>query len=123
MNGKRIMTAGTFAILFLTLPTGRAQTPQARLPPMKPLHPLDESYLVWQPPASEKAYGSIDGNHLKQYVEDQAAISRRYRDKGHQFWGRITGTEADEENAQWMMDKFRKAGLSDIRQQNFVCAT
>src|SRR5581483_6992118 len=65
-------------------------------------------------------YASIDGRHLKQYVDDQSAISRRYRDNGHpQFWGRIAGTEADEENAQWMLDKFRKIGLADVRQQVF----
>ncbi len=86
---------------------------------MKPLHPLDESYLVWPVAPADKAYLAIDGKHLKQYVEDQAAMSRRYRDQGHQFWGRIIGTSADEENAQWMLDKFRKAGLTDVRQQLF----
>jgi len=64
------------------------------------------------------SYLSIDGKHLKQYVEEQTAISRRYRDHGHpQFWGRITGTEADAENAQWLLDKFRKIGLSDVHEQ------
>jgi hypothetical protein len=104
-----------------------AQTPPARAGgrgaqaggPLKPLHPLDESYLIWPVAPSDQAYAAIDGNHLKQYVEDQAAISRRYRDQGHQFWGRIIGTSADEENAQWMLDKFRKAGLTDVRQQSF----
>jgi hypothetical protein len=86
---------------------------------MKPLHPLDESYLIWPVAPEDKAYTAIDGKHLKQYVEEQAAISRRYRDQGHQFWGRIIGTSADEENARWMLDKFRKAGLSDVRQQSF----
>ncbi len=100
-----------------------AQTPAARgrgpQEPMKPLHPLEESYLVWPVAPADQAYAAIDGKHLKQYVEDQAAISRRYRDQGHQFWGRIIGTSADEENAQWMLDKFKKAGLSDVRQQSF----
>jgi Peptidase family M28 len=69
---------------------------------------------------SEQAYAAIDGAHLMQYVNDQTAISRRYRDHGHpQFWGRIIGTEADAENAQWMMDKFRQIGLSDVRAQSF----
>ena len=69
---------------------------------------------------SEQAYAAIDGAHLMQYVNDQTAISRRYRDHGHpQFWGRIIGTEADAENAQWMLDKFRQIGLSDVRTQSF----
>src|SRR5947209_11457495 len=86
--------------------------------PAKPLHVLEDSYLRWRLLPAEQAYLSIDGNHLKQYVEDQTAISRRYRDHGHpQFWGRITGTEADAENAQWLLDKFRQIGLSDVHEQ------
>ena len=120
MNRNQLVTSGTLAALFFSAQVGWAQTPQqAGLPPMKPLHPLDESYLVWQVPASQRAYESIDGKHLKQYVEEQSAISRRYRDSGHQFWGRIIGTEADAENAHWMLDKFRQAGLTDVRQQDF----
>jgi hypothetical protein len=95
---------------------------QTRTPPepMKPLHPLEESYLTWNLAPADKIYSSIDGRTLKEYVNDQTAISRRYRDHGHpQFWGRIAGTEADEENAQWLLAKFRKAGLADVRQQSF----
>lgn len=69
---------------------------------------------------SEQAYAAIDGTHLMQYVNDMTAISRRYRDRGHpQFWGRITGTDADAENAQWMLDKFKQLGLADVHQQMF----
>jgi hypothetical protein len=65
-------------------------------------------------------YASIDGTHLKGYVGELTAISRRYRDHGHpQFWGRIIGTEADAENARWLMDKFKAAGLADVREQPF----
>jgi hypothetical protein len=112
------MSHRTLAI-FLAGTCAMAQTPRAPQAPMKPLHPLDESYLVWPVAPSDKGYTAIDGNHLKQYVEDQTAISRRYRDKGHQFWGRIIGTEADAENAEWMMDKMKKAGLSDVHLQSF----
>ena len=55
-----------------------------------------------------------------QYVREITAISRRYRDNGHpQYWGRITGTDADAENAQWLMDQFRRIGLTDIHEQTF----
>ena len=68
----------------------------------------EDSYLNWRLLPSEQSYLSIDGEHLKQYVEELTAISRRYRDHGHpQFWGRITGTEADAENAQWLLENFR----------------
>src|SRR5262249_48786379 len=80
---------------------------------------LDEAYLRWNVAPADQAYSSIDGQHLKGYVGHQAAISTKYHAAGHQFWGRIGGTEADEENAQWLMDKFRDAGLSDVHQQMF----
>lgn len=85
----------------------------------KPLYVLEDSYLRWRLEPAEQGYGAIDGNHLKQYVEDQTAISRRYRDHGHpQWWGRIAGTEADAENAQWLLDRFRKIGLADVHKQS-----
>jgi hypothetical protein len=99
-----------------------AQTPQQRTPPPppKPLYNLEDSYVGWRLSPSEQAYASIDGKHLKTYVADQAAISRRYRDNGHpQYWGRISGTEADAENAKWLEDIYRKIGLSDVHQQSF----
>jgi hypothetical protein len=101
-----------------------AQTPapaqRAPLEPMKPLYTLEDSYVGWRLLPSEQAYASIDGKHLKQYVSDQAAISRRYRDNGHpQFWGRISGTEADSENAAWLEQKFRNIRLADVHQQSF----
>jgi hypothetical protein len=84
----------------------------------RPLYKLEDSYLRWRLQPSEQSYGEIDGKHLKQYVEDLTAISRRYRDHGHpQWWGRITGTEADAENAQWLLEKFRKIGLADVHEQ------
>ena len=87
--------------------------------PAKPLYVLEDSYLRWRLLPAEQSYDAIDGKHLKQYVEDLTAISRRYRDHGHpQWWGRIAGTEADSENARWLADQFRKIGLSDVRQQS-----
>jgi len=84
----------------------------------EPVKPIENPYLNWRLLPGEQSYSSIDGKHLKQYVEEQTAISRRYRDNGHpQFWGRISGTAADAENAQWLLDKFRKIGLSDVRTQ------
>ena len=107
------------SMVFLALSLVAVSVVASAREPAKPLSSLEDSYLSWRSPPAEQAYMSIDGKHLKQYVEDQTAISRRYRDHGHpQFWGRITGTEADAENAQWMLDKFRKIGLSDVHEQS-----
>jgi Peptidase family M28 len=75
-------------------------------------------YLHWPVPAGDAKYGAIDGRHIWQYVVEQAKIAEHYRDSGHpQFWGRIAGTSADTEDAQWLQNKFRQAGLSDTRIQ------
>jgi peptidase M28-like protein len=79
---------------------------------------LEDALLEWPLSAANRAYGRIDGKHLHQYVEEQAAMSRRYRDQGHpKFWGRIIGTPADAENAEWLANRFKSIGLSDVRIQ------
>ena len=46
--------------------------------------------------------------------EHRPPLSRQ----GHpKFWGRITGTSADAESAEWLVAKFKAAGLSDVRIQ------
>lgn len=107
------------SIVLFALPLMWVPSVASAQQPAKPLHGLEDSYLRWRLLPAEQAYLSIDGKHLKQYVEELTAISRSYRDRGHpQFWGRITGTEADSENAQWLLEKFRKIGLSDVRAQS-----
>ena len=111
-----------FLISVFAICAASAQTPAARAPqePMKPLYVLEDAYVNGRLPAADQAYASIDGRHLKQYVIDQAAISRSYRDHGHpQFWGRISGTSADAENAKWLENIFQKIGLADVHQQTF----
>jgi hypothetical protein len=74
----------------------------------------------WRLSPADERYAAIDGAHLKTYVSELTAIARRYRDNGHpQYWGRITGTSADTDNAEWLMNKFRTIGLSDVHEQMF----
>jgi hypothetical protein len=90
---------------------GRSQT-------AAPLVPLEESWLRWPLPATEKTYEQIDGQRLKSYVKEITAISRRSRDRGEQWWGRIQGMAADDETQQWLAEKFRHAGVQDVRIQS-----
>ncbi|HEV3056669.1 MAG TPA: M28 family peptidase [Vicinamibacterales bacterium] len=80
-----------------------------------PVRPLTDSYLQWPLPESAREYGRIDGRHLHTYVEELAAISRRSRDAGNQWWGRITGTPAHVETQQMLAAKFKSLGLTDVR--------
>jgi hypothetical protein len=99
-------------------PDGTRVRSAAQGPPEPPHRRSAE--IGWRLAPADERYGSIDGAHLKQYVSELTAIARRYRDNGHpQYWGRITGTDADAENAQWMLDKFRQIGLSDVHEQVF----
>ncbi len=88
---------------------------RAQLPPKSPSGPV---YVGWPLPPAAKAYGTIDGKHLWQYVREQADIAERYRERGHpQFWGRIAGTSGDIEDSQWLLAKYQQAGLTDTHSQ------
>ncbi len=96
-----------------------APRPSAQIP-AAPLYDLQDALLEWPLAPENRAYAAIDGKRLHEYVSELAAISRRYRNQGHpQFWGRIIGTSADSETAQWVLDHFNKLGLSDVHLQPF----
>ena len=63
------------------------------------------------PPGIDKSYDAIDGEKLHRYVEEQAAISLKYRDAGNQFWGRIAGMPSGTESQNWVKDKFKEIGV------------
>ena len=78
-----------------------------------------DAELSWPLPASAKAYASIDGQRMKQYVQELVSISRKSRDAGNRYWGRIAGTQSGGETQQWLADKFRRAGL-EVRSDEFT---
>jgi hypothetical protein len=43
--------------------------------------------------AADRAYAEIDGAKMKGLVNEVVAISRRSRDDGNKYWGRIAGTK------------------------------
>ncbi len=93
--------------------SAQAQTPGA---PAK----VDDWFLHWALPTGAQKYAALDGKRMHQDVVAQSAIGRRYRDQGHpQFWGRIIGTSADAESAEWLAGKFKQAGLSEVKIQSF----
>jgi Peptidase family M28 len=128
-----VALAGAGALGLAQAPAGRGRgaqppgpTPAAgRGAPQPPVavFKLQDNFLQWRLLPSEKAYEAIDGKHLMEYVNVYTAISRRYRDAGHpQFWGRIIGSSADQENQQWLLNKFTQIGLSDVHLQPFDLA-
>jgi len=90
------------------------QTGGTRAVSAAPQFPPEEAYLRPTLTAADQRYQSIDGSKLKQYVAEITRVSRRYRDAGHQYWGRIIGTEGDTWNAEWMADKLRAVGATHV---------
>lgn len=97
-----------------------AAPPRIPSPANMPLATLEDMFIRFPLPPGQDAYADIDGKRMHRDVVEQANIARRYRDAGHpKFWGRIIGTSADAEDADWMMARFKAAGLSDVRRQPF----
>lgn len=115
----------TFAASLL-LAAGAATTiGQTQTPTPAVGRPADATHqrpagMTWRMPPSDERYAAIDQARLMRYVSELTAMAQRYRDNGHpQFWGRIIGTTPDAENANWMMEKFRQFGLTDVHEQFF----
>ncbi len=89
------------AFALFALPLTFAQEPARQRVPQSPPHHRPND-IGWNLAPEDQKYAAIDGNHLMEFVKDQTAIARHFRDNGHpQYWGRITGTEADADNAEW----------------------
>jgi len=80
--------------------------------------PTAPQFVAWPLPSTGKAYSTIDGKHLWQYVKEQSEIAEHYRDQGHpQFWGRIAGTSSDVEDVEWLTKKYQQIGLTEVHSQ------
>jgi len=88
-------------------------------PAQPPLWLPDEEYLRWPLPPSEQRYASLSGTRIKGYINEITAISRKSRDDGNQYWGRITGTPYDRMTAEWIAAQFQRIGLEQVRIQEF----
>lgn len=92
----------------------------ARKPPVKPHSvDLDANYIRMPLAPQDAAYGRLQGEHIKSYVREIAAIPRKYRDRGERWWGRIAGTPCDDETENLVEARFRQFGLEDIHRQYF----
>jgi hypothetical protein len=85
-------------------------------------HVREDAYIPSPLPASERAYADIDGGRMKAAVNEIVAISRKSRDDGNKYWGRIAGTKYEAMTADLIDAKFRKLGLQDINRPEFALA-
>lgn len=125
MSSPRAFSASLALLSLTVLLCGSIVWSQRPAPEGRRIDPdaSPDGLLQWPLPAGAQAYAGLDGKRMHRDVVAQAQISRRYRDAGHpKFWGRIIGTSADAESAEWLAAKFRGAGLSDVRIQPFDLA-
>ena len=119
-NSTGLMAAAAVVLTVITGVVGLAQRPAA--PPLNK-HPwtLDEGTYVRLPlPAGQERYAPINGAHLKQYVNEITGVSRKSRDDGERYWGRIAGTKYDDMIEGWVEQKFKAAGLQNVNRQFFT---
>jgi hypothetical protein len=96
----------------------RSTIAQSLTPPALSQARVDAALIEFPLPKGQEAYRSIDGRKMHKYVEELAAISKRYRDAGHpKYWGRLIGTQSERETNDWLAGNFRRLGLSDVRIQ------
>ncbi len=72
--------------------------------------------------AADRRYADVDGRAMKTIVNDFVAISRRSRDEGNKYWGRIAGTKAEQLTADLVEARFKSLGLSDVHRKVFDLA-
>ena len=97
----------------------RGQGRRAPAPVKQHTFDLESSYPRFPLSSENQAYGRIDGDNMKQFVNEVTAISRKDRDSGNRYWGRLPGTASDKMVEQFVASKFREWGLQDVRLQSF----
>src|SRR5207237_345286 len=70
----------------------------------------DDAYPRFPLPPGNEAYAHVDGRKMKAVVEEIAAISRKSRDDGNQYWGRIPGTPYHRMTHERVVDQFKHSG-------------
>jgi hypothetical protein len=79
----------------------------------------EDAYIPAPLPDAERAYARINGANMKALVNEIVAISRKSRDDGNKYWGRIAGTKYEAMTADLLEAKFRKLGMVDINRPEF----
>src|SRR3954451_7614276 len=78
----------------------------------------DDQFLRW--PFTDPQYAKIDGFKIKSYINEITAISRKSRDDGNQYWGRIAGTPYDKMTTDWVAAQYKRIGLEQVRVHEFT---
>jgi hypothetical protein len=115
-----IAAAAAVLMLVATIGGGAQERRPAQAPIKKHTYDLDSTYVRMPLPPGEQAYARIDGARLKQFVNEITGVSRKSRDDGEKYWGRIAGTKYDDMIEGWVEQKFKEFGLQNVNRQYFT---
>jgi hypothetical protein len=104
----------------LSRPTGRFGRTLGLPKDGKELFIADQDYIRFPLPQGAEAYADVDALKIKAMIGEITAISRKSRDDGNQYWGRIPGTKYDRMTTDWVMGQFKKLGMTDVRRQDIA---
>ncbi len=65
-------------------------------------------------------YTSVRGADVYAFVQDIVDLTRASRRPGSQYWGRIAGSDAERQTAEYVGRKLREFGLDDVRTEAVV---
>ena len=104
--------AQSHAWLGVTPPSGLALPPQLAV--------LDGGRFTAPPsavPAGEERHTELQGERVFGYLEEIVEFSRQSRASGEMMWGRVSGLPSAVATADWVYERFREAGLSQVAVQ------
>lgn len=118
----RFLALAGLIVASTAIGVGQAPGPN-RFPVTTPVtmhpHDVDASYIRMPLPPGQEAYGRLDGEHIKQFVREIVAISKKSKDDGELLWGRVAGTKYDDMAEALVESNFKQFGLQDVRRQYF----
>ena len=117
-----IATAAVAFTFLMTVGSVAQQQQRPSQPPVKKhTYDLDETYI--RMPLRPRRTGLRADRRrakLKQFVNEITGVSRKSRDDGEKFWGRIAGTKYDDMIEGWVEQKFKEFGLQNVNRQYFT---
>jgi len=120
MSTRWVAAAAAAFMLVATIGGGAQERRPAQPPVKKHTYDLDSTYIRMPLPPGEQAYARIEGTRLKQFVNEITGVSRKSRDDGEKYWGRIAGTKYDDMIEGWVEQKFKEFGLQNVNRQWFT---
>jgi hypothetical protein len=120
MRHGSLLTLATMLLLPACLPGQEIITGGVpREPVTRHPHDLDASYIRMPLAAADAKYGTLDGDHMKEFVEEIVAVSLKSKADGELLWGRQAGTIYDDMVEGIVERHFREMGLQDVHRQYF----